>query len=78
MTGGGVQLGKMLIIFGVVLIVIGALFLLGDKLAWLRLGRLPGDISWTSRTGSVRVYFPLMTMLLLSLLLSLIFWLLRK
>lgn len=71
-------LGKMLIILGAVLLVVGALFLLGDRLPWLRLGRLPGDISWTNRTGSVRIYFPLMTMLLLSLLLTLILWLLRK
>ncbi len=78
MFDGGAQLGKLLIIFGVVLIVAGGLLLLGDKLPWLRLGRLPGDISWTSSSGSVRIYFPLMTMLLLSLLLSLIFWLLRK
>jgi len=42
------------------------------------LGRLPGDISWSNRSGSVRVYFPLMTMLLLSLLLTVIFWLFRK
>ncbi len=71
-------LGKMLIIFGVILVVVGALFLLGDRLPWLRLGRLPGDISWSNRSGSVRVYFPLATVLLLSLLLTLIFWLLRK
>jgi hypothetical protein len=71
-------LGKLLIIFGVALVVIGALFLLGDRLTWLRLGRLPGDFSWSNRSGSVRVYFPLMTMLLLSLLLTLVFWLLRK
>jgi hypothetical protein len=70
--------GKLLITFGVALLVIGALFLLGDRLAWLRIGRLPGDFSWSNRSGSVRVYFPLMTMLLLSLLLSLIFWLFRK
>jgi hypothetical protein len=70
--------GKLLIIFGVALVVIGALFLLGDRLTWLRLGRLPGDFSWSNRSGSVRVYFPLMTMLLLSLLLTLVFWLLRK
>jgi hypothetical protein len=70
--------GKLLIIFGVALVVIGALFLLSPGLAWLRLGRLPGDFSWSNRSGSVRVYFPLMTMLLLSLLLTLIFWLLRK
>ena len=71
-------LGKLLIIFGVVLAVIGVMFLLGDRLPWLRLGRLPGDISWSNRSGSVRVYFPLMTMLLLSLLLTVIFWLFRK
>ncbi len=70
--------GKLLIIFGVVLIIVGALFLLGDKIPWLRFGRLPGDISWTNRDGSVRIYFPLVTMLLLSLLLSLIFWLFRR
>ncbi len=78
MSGGGAQFGRLLIIVGVVLIVVGVMFLLGDRLPWLRLGRLPGDISWSSRSGSVRVYFPLMTMLLLSLLLTLIFWLLRK
>jgi hypothetical protein len=78
MPGSGVQFGKALIIFGIILVVVGAMFLLGDRLTWLRLGRLPGDISWTNRTGSVRIYFPLMTMLLLSLLLSLIFWLLRR
>jgi Protein of unknown function (DUF2905) len=71
-------LGKLLIIFGVVLAAIGVMFLLGDRLPWLRLGRLPGDFSWSNRSGSVRVYFPLMTMLLLSLLLTVIFWLLRK
>jgi ABC-type Na+ efflux pump permease subunit len=70
--------GKILIIFGVALVVIGALFLLGDRLAWLRLGRLPGDFNWSNHSGTVRVYFPLMTMLLLSLLLSLILWLFRK
>jgi Protein of unknown function (DUF2905) len=70
--------GKLLIICGVALVIIGAVFLLADRLVWLRLGRLPGDFSWSNRGGSVRIYFPLMTMLLLSLLLSLIFWLLRK
>jgi hypothetical protein len=72
------QLGKLLIFCGLALIVIGVLFLFGDKFPWLRLGRLPGDISWSNKTGSVRIYFPLATGLLLSLLLSLIFWLLRK
>jgi Protein of unknown function (DUF2905) len=70
--------GKLLVIFGVVLIIAGGLFLLGEKVPWLRLGRLPGDFSWSNSSGSVRIYFPLMTMLLLSALLTLIFWLLRK
>ena len=60
------------------MIVVGAAFLLGDKIPWLKFGRLPGDISWSNKDGSVRIYFPLMTMLALSLLLSLIFWLLRR
>jgi hypothetical protein len=72
----GAQLGKLLIIFGVVLVIVGGLFLLGAKLPWLRLGRLPGDIIW--ERGSVRIYFPLVTSILLSLLLTLIFWLLRR
>jgi len=76
MVDGGAQIGRLLIIFGLVLVVVGGLFLLGGKLPWLRLGRLPGDFAWGR--GSVRVYFPLMTSLLLSLLLTLVFWLFRK
>jgi len=75
---GNVQIGKLLILCGAILIVVGVLFLFGDKLSWLRLGRLPGDFNWTNKDGSVRFYFPMMTGLLLSLLLLLIFWLLRK
>jgi hypothetical protein len=78
MNGSGIQLGKLLITFGIILVVVGAMFLLGDRIPWLKLGRLPGDISWSNKDGSVRVYLPLMTMLLLSLLLSLILWLLRR
>ena len=77
MNGSG-QLGRLLIFCGAILIVIGVLFLFGDKLSWLRLGRLPGDFTWTNSSGTVRIYFPLMTGLLLSVLLSLIFWLLRR
>ena len=72
------QFGKLLIICGAVLAVIGALFLLAEKIPWLRLGRLPGDFSWSNSSGSVRIYFPLMTMLLMSALLTIIFWLFRK
>ncbi|MGE0886767.1 MAG: DUF2905 family protein [Blastocatellales bacterium] len=78
MTTGSAQFGKLLIIGGLILIIVGVLFLFGDKLSWLRLGRLPGDFSWTNSSGAVRIYVPLATGLLLSLLLSLIIWLLRK
>jgi Protein of unknown function (DUF2905) len=70
------QLGRMLIIFGIALVLIGLFFVLGDRFPWLRLGRLPGDISFTGR--NVRIFFPLGTCLLLSVLLTLIFWLLRR
>ena len=70
------HLGKGLMIMGVILLIVGALLLLSAKAPWLRLGRLPGDFRWGN--GTVRVYFPLMTSLLLSLLLSLLFWLWRK
>jgi hypothetical protein len=76
MAESGGQLGRLLIVFGAVLIIIGALFVLSSRFPWLRIGRLPGDFSWGR--GSVRIYFPLMTSILLSLLLTLIFWLLRK
>jgi len=78
MADGVTQLGKLLIVAGIVLLVVGALFVLSSKLPWLRLGRLPGDFSWGNRSGSVKVYFPLMTSLLLSLLLTLLFWLFRR
>lgn len=76
MADGNIQLGRMLILIGIALILIGVLFVLSGRLPWLRLGRLPGDFAWGR--GSVRIYFPLMTSLLLSLLLTLILWLLRK
>lgn len=72
------SLGKLLIICGVVLVIVGALVALGGRVPWLRLGRLPGDFSWRNSSGSVRIYFPLATSVLLSLLLTLIFWLWRR
>ena len=78
MADGATQIGKLLILAGALLIVVGALFWLSGKVPWLRLGNLPGDFSWGNRSGSVKVYFPLMTSLLLSLLLTLLFWLFRR
>lgn len=68
-------LGKFLFIFGVVLVAVGALLTLGPHLP-LRLGRLPGDI--VIRRGNFAFYFPLATCLLLSVIVSLLFWILGR
>lgn len=60
---------KLLIILGVVLIAIGLVWLAGERFG---LGRLPGDFVF--ERGNVRFYFPLMTSLIVSVVLSLIFW----
>lgn len=63
------QWGKYLIFFGVLIVVIGVIvYFLGDKLHWI--GRLPGDIR--VERDNFRFYFPLTTMILLSLLLTLL------
>ena len=67
-------LGRLLIVFGLILIGIGAVLMIGPKIPWL--GRLPGDI-FIQREHST-FYFPLTTSILLSLLLSFIIWLLGK
>ncbi len=67
-------IGKILVVTGLVLAGLGALLLLAGKIGWL--GRLPGD--FTFRRGHVTFYFPLATSLIVSAILSLIFWLFRK
>jgi len=62
----------MLILTGVALIVIGVVVSFGDRLP-LRLGRLPGDIRIEGKSGGF--YFPLVTCLLLSAVLTLVMWL---
>ncbi|VAW87726.1 hypothetical protein MNBD_GAMMA17-722 [hydrothermal vent metagenome] len=64
---------KFLIIAGVALLVIG---LLWPWIAKLGLGRLPGDIA-IEKEGS-GFYFPVMTSIIISIVLSLLFWLFRK
>ena len=65
------ELGKLLLVAGVVMVGAGALLLFGGRLPF-RLGRLPGDIVHQGRHGSF--YFPVVTCLLLSLGLTLIMW----
>lgn len=65
------ELGKVLLVLGAVLIGAGALLVFGARLPF-RLGRLPGDIVYQGRNTSF--YFPIVTCLLLSLGLTLLFW----
>jgi len=67
------ELGRTLLVLGALLIIVGALLYFGGKLP-LRLGRLPGDI--VHRGEHTTFYFPIVTCLLLSATLSLLFWLL--
>jgi len=67
------ELGRVILVLGLVLVVVGLLLMMGGKVPWL--GRLPGDI--TIQRGSFRFYFPLVTCLLLSLLVTLLFRLFR-
>jgi hypothetical protein len=68
------DLGKLLVLVGVVVTIIGVLLWTGIGRGWL--GRLPGDIQYTR--GNFSFYFPIITCLLVSVLLSLILSLLRK
>ena len=68
------EIGKALVIIGVALVVLGALFWLGDKSSWF--GRLPGDID--VQREHFRFYFPVTTCLFVSVVITLLFWLLRK
>jgi hypothetical protein len=67
-------LGKMLILFGAIMIVCGLLFLFAHKIPYI--GRLPGDIC--IKRDNFTFYFPLATSIIISLLLSLILWLFRR
>ena len=69
------QTGKYIVIAGVIIIVIGMIiWLFGNKLSFI--GRLPGDIHVKKENFSF--YFPVTTMILASILLTLIMWLIRK
>ena len=68
------DLGKFLMIAGFLVAALGALLWSGIGKNWL--GRLPGDIHYTK--GNFSFYFPIVTCLIISVVLTLIFWLFRK
>jgi hypothetical protein len=69
------ELGRTLLMLGALLVLVGAFFYFGEKLPF-RLGRLPGDIVHQGKHTTF--YFPIVTCLLLSVGLSLLFWLLSR
>lgn len=71
-----VSLGRLLILVGIILVVLGLLFTYSDFFSFLRLGRLPGDIYY--RRGNFSLYFPLATCIVLSILFTFILYLFRK
>ena len=66
------EIGRWLVILGVLLIVVGAVLVAGAKLPF-RLGHLPGDIVREGR--HMTFYFPIVTCLVLSVMLTLMLWL---
>ncbi|MFQ5599271.1 MAG: DUF2905 domain-containing protein [Candidatus Krumholzibacteriia bacterium] len=69
------ELGKLLLIVGILIAALGLVLAIGPKLPF-RIGRLPGDI--VVKREHFTFYFPLATSVLLSVLLTLVFWLLRR
>jgi hypothetical protein len=69
------QLGKILIAIGIILIIMGLIiWLAGNKMHWI--GNLPGDIRIEKE--NVKFYFPITTMIILSVLFTLIIWIYKK
>ena len=68
------ELGRALIVLGVVVAVVGVVLVLFDRVPWI--GRLPGDIH--VQRGHWTFYFPLGTSILLSVVLTLVLWLIGR
>jgi hypothetical protein len=67
------QVGKFLVIVGVVLVAAGLLLMAGARFNFWGLGRLPGDVAYKGK--NVTFYFPIVTCLVVSVGLTLLFWL---
>ena len=73
MTGVN-DIGRMLVVFGVLIALVGVALMVLGRVPWL--GRLPGDIH--IERGNWTFYFPLATSLLLSVVLTLLLWMVRR
>ncbi|HUR47734.1 MAG TPA: DUF2905 domain-containing protein [Candidatus Saccharimonadales bacterium] len=68
------EIGKLLAVTGMIITFLGLLLWAGVGKNWL--GRLPGDIQYTR--GNFSLHFPLMTCLIISVILTLLFWIFRR
>ncbi|MCL5030651.1 MAG: DUF2905 domain-containing protein [Bacteroidetes bacterium] len=68
------HVGRFLIFAGIIIIILGLFFLFGDKIPFI--GKLPGDIYIKKKNFTF--YFPIVTSIILSLVISLILYLFRK
>jgi uncharacterized protein YybS (DUF2232 family) len=68
------EIGKLLVIVGISIAIVGALLWSGIGKNWL--GRLPGDINYSK--GDFNFHFPIVTCLIVSAILTLLLWLFRK
>jgi len=67
--------GRTLIIVGLTIVLIGVLLTVGEKLP-IKLGRLPGDIQIRGKNGVF--YFPIVTCIVISAVLSFVMWLIGR
>jgi hypothetical protein len=66
---------KYIIVAGLIIVIIGVIiYFFGDKISWI--GRLPGDIR--IERDNLKIFFPITTMLIVSILLNLAIWLFKK
>lgn len=66
------QLGRFLVVFGVILVTPGLLLMAGVKLPFSSLGRLPGDVAF--KGNHFQFYFPIVTCAIVSVVLTAILW----
>ncbi len=77
MSPGGLgSLGRMLLLLGAVIAGVGLLLIVAERFPGLRIGRLPGDIAIERERW--RFYFPLGTSIVLSIVITLILWLVGR
>lgn len=66
-------MGRTMLFLGLGIAGLGALILLSQSVPWLKLGKLPGDISY--QKDGIKIMFPITTMIVISILATLVMWL---